>query len=295
MTARLLEGKPLAKEIEREVTEEAAALRAEGITPNLTVVLVGEDPASKVYVSSKEKACKRVGIDSTTLKLPASLSQSDLLGLVGELNRNRAVHGILVQLPLPEAIDANAVLCAVNPAKDVDGFVPENMGKLLLGVPYTVACTPAGIVRMLDYYEVPLDGSDVVIIGRSNIVGKPLAALLVQKARGRNCTVTICHSRTADITGHTLKADIVVAALGSPAFLKADMVRDGCSVVDVGMNRVEDSSAKRGYRLVGDADFDALVDKAAFITPVPGGVGPLTVSMLLKNTIKVARCCGCQE
>lgn len=294
MTAALLEGRPLAKKIESEVAEEVAGLKAEGIAPNLTVVLVGDDPASQVYVGSKEKACKRVGIDSTTLRLPASLSQSDLLKLIGELNHNRAVHGILVQLPLPPGIDPNAVLCAVDPAKDVDGFAPENLGKLLLGFPYTVACTPAGIARMLDHYEVPLEGSDVVIIGRSNIVGKPLAALLVQKTRGRNCTVTICHSRTVDIARHTRNADVVVAALGSPGFLKADMLRPGCSVVDVGMNRVEDPSAKRGYRLVGDADFDAIVKIAAFITPVPGGVGPLTVGMLLKNTIKVARCCGCK-
>ncbi len=294
MTATLLEGKPVAEKIEAEVTEEAAGLRAEGVTPNLTVVLVGDDPASKVYVGSKEKACKRVGIDSTTLRLPASLSQGDLLRLIGDLNHNQAVHGILVQLPLPPEIDPNAVLCAVDPAKDVDGFAPENMGKLLLGFPYTVACTPAGIARMLDHYEVPLDGSNVVIIGRSNIVGKPLAALLVQKTKGRNCTVTICHSRTADIARHTRDADIVVAALGSPGFLRADMVRPGCTVVDVGINRVEDPAAKRGYRLVGDADFDTILKKAAFITPVPGGVGPLTVGMLLKNTLKVARCCGCK-
>jgi methylenetetrahydrofolate dehydrogenase (NADP+)/methenyltetrahydrofolate cyclohydrolase len=294
MTATLLEGKPLAKEIEAEVIEEVEGLKAEGITPNLTVVLVGDDPASKVYVGSKERACKRVGIDSTTLRLPASLSERDLLNLVGDLNSNPAVHGILVQLPLPSGIDPNAVLCAVDPAKDVDGFVPENMGKLLLGFPYTVACTPAGIARMLDHYEVPLEGADVVIIGRSNIVGKPLAALLVQKTKGRNCTVTICHSRTADIPRHTRNADVVVAALGSPKFLKADMVRAGCTVVDVGINRVEDRSAKRGYRLVGDADFQAIVEKAAYITPVPGGVGPLTVGILMKNTLKVARCCGCK-
>jgi methylenetetrahydrofolate dehydrogenase (NADP+)/methenyltetrahydrofolate cyclohydrolase len=294
MTATLLEGRPLAKEIEAEVTEEAAGLRAEGITPNLTVVLVGEDPASGVYVSSKEKACKRVGIDSTTLRLPASISQGDLLGLVAELNRNRAVHGVLVQLPLPPAIDPNAVICAVDPAKDVDGFAPENMGKLLLGIPYTVACTPAGIVRLLEHYGVPLEGADVVIIGRSNIVGKPLASLLVQKTEGRNCTVTVCHSGTADIPRHTAGADIVVAAMGSPGFLKAEMVRTGCAVVDVGTTRVEDKSLKKGYRLVGDADFDALVEKASYITPVPGGVGPLTVGMLLKNTLKVARSCGCK-
>jgi methylenetetrahydrofolate dehydrogenase (NADP+)/methenyltetrahydrofolate cyclohydrolase len=295
MCARLLEGKPLAKQIETEVAEEAGALRAEGVIPNLTVVLVGDDPASKVYTSSKGKACERVGIDSTTLRLPASISQDALLKLIDELNRNRAIHGILVQLPLPPAIDPTAVLCAIDPLKDVDGFTPENMGRLLLGFPYTVACTPAGIVRLLDHYEVPLEGSDVVIVGRSNIVGKPLAALLIQKTKGRNCTVTTCHSRSKDIARYTREADVVVAAIGSPGFLKADMVRPGCTVVDVGINRVEDPSAKRGYRLVGDVDFEVVTEKAAFITPVPGGVGPLTVGMLLKNTLTVARCCGCRE
>jgi methylenetetrahydrofolate dehydrogenase (NADP+)/methenyltetrahydrofolate cyclohydrolase len=172
--------------------------------------------------------------------------------------------------------------------------VPENMGKILLGFPYTVACTPAGVTRLLEHYEVPFEGSDVVIIGRSNIVGKPLAALLMQKTEGRNCTVTICHSGTSDIARHTVNADLVVAAMGSPGFLKGDMVRSGCTVVDVGVNRVADSSTKKGYRLVGDVDFDEIVKKAAFITPVPGGVGPLTVGMLLKNTLKVARCCGCK-
>lgn len=295
MGALLLKGKPVAAKIEDEVTEEVAELKARGIMSNLTVVLVGDDPASRVYVGSKEKACKRVGIDSTTLRLPASIAQEELLNLLGELNRNNAVHGILVQLPLPPAIDPTDVLCTIDPVKDVDGLTPENMGRLLSGFPYTVSCTPAGIVRMLEFYEVPLEGSDVVIIGRSNIVGKPLAALLVQKTQGMNCTVTLCHSRTKDIAGYTGRADVVVAAIGSPRFLKAEMVRSGSAVIDVGINRVEDSSAKRGYRLIGDVDFDAVSDKAAFITPVPGGVGPLTVAMLLKNTLKVAGCCGCKE
>jgi methylenetetrahydrofolate dehydrogenase (NADP+)/methenyltetrahydrofolate cyclohydrolase len=295
MGATLLKGKPVAERIEAEVTEEAARLRAEGIVPSLTVVLVGDDPASGVYVRSKEKACGRVGIDSTTLRLPASLSQEDLLEVLDDLNRNKAVHGILVQLPLPPAIDPKEILCAIDPAKDVDGFTPDNMGRLLLGFPYTVACTPAGIVRLLEEYDVPLEGSDVVIVGRSNIVGKPLAALLVQKTGGMNCTITLCHSRTKDIPRYTREADVVVAAIGSPRFLKADMVRPGCTVVDVGINRVEDQAAKKGYRLVGDVDFDAVCEKAAFITPVPGGVGPLTVGMLLKNTLMVARCCGCKQ
>jgi methylenetetrahydrofolate dehydrogenase (NADP+)/methenyltetrahydrofolate cyclohydrolase len=295
MSATLLKGKPVAAKIEDEVAAEVAELKARGITPNLTVVLVGDDPASRVYVNSKEKACGRVGIDSTTLRLPASIGQKDLLKLLGQLNGNSAVHGILVQLPLPPAIDPTDVLCTIDPVKDVDGFTPENMGRLLSGFPYTVSCTPAGIVRMLEFYEVPLEGSDVVIIGRSSIVGKPLAALLVRKTEGMNCTVTLCHSKTKDIAGYTRRADVVVAAMGSPRFLKAEMVRSGSAVVDVGINRVEDSSAKKGYRLVGDVDFDAVSDKAAFITPVPGGVGPLTVAMLLKNTLKVAGCCGCKD
>jgi methylenetetrahydrofolate dehydrogenase (NADP+)/methenyltetrahydrofolate cyclohydrolase len=295
LSATLLAGKPVAAEIEAEVTREAARLKAVGVVPNLTVVLVGDDPASKVYVGSKEKACSRVGIASATIRLPASVSEQDLLGLLGELNRDRGVHGILVQMPLPPAIDPTKVLCTIDPLKDVDGFTPENMGRLLSGFPYTVACTPAGIVRMLEYYKVPLEGSDVVVVGRSNIVGKPLAALLVQKAAGMNCTVTVCHSRTKDIARYTREADVVVAAIGTPRFLTADMIRPGCAVVDVGINRVEDPSAKKGYRLVGDVDFKDVLEKAAFVTPVPGGVGLLTVGMLLKNTLKVAGNCGCKR
>jgi methylenetetrahydrofolate dehydrogenase (NADP+)/methenyltetrahydrofolate cyclohydrolase len=295
MAAELLRGKPVASAIEAEAAAEAGRLRAEGLVPNLTVVLVGDDPASSVYVGSKERACKRVGIDSSTVRLPASITQEVLLNLLNDLNQNSAVHGILVQLPLPKAIDPNDVLGAIDPMKDVDGLTPENMGRLLSGFPYTVACTPAGIVRMLEFYEVPLEGSDVVIIGRSNIVGKPLGALLVQKTRGMNCTVTLCHSRTKDIARHTSQADVVVAAIGRPGFLTADMVREGCTVIDVGISRIEDASAKKGYRLAGDVDFGPVSEKAAFITPVPGGVGPLTVSMLLMNTLKVARNCGCNQ
>jgi len=295
MPATLLKGKPLARKIEEEVASEVTELRQKGITPRLSVVLVGDNPASRVYVGSKEKACKRVGIRSETLTLPESTTQAELLEVVGALNDNTAVHGILVQLPLPGGLDADEVLETLDPAKDVDGFTPANMGKLLLGFPYTVACTPAGILAIMDHYDVPVEGSDVVIIGRSNIVGKPLAALLMQKARGRNCTVTVCHSRTRNLTSYTGQADIIVAAMGSPEFLKAGMVRPGCVVIDVGINRVKDDSAVRGYTLVGDADFGELENVASFITPVPGGVGPLTVGMLLKNTVKTARFCGCPQ
>jgi methylenetetrahydrofolate dehydrogenase (NADP+)/methenyltetrahydrofolate cyclohydrolase len=295
MAATLLKGRPVAKTITEEVARDVSVLKQTGIVPGLTVVLVGDDPASRVYVGNKEKACRTAGVESNTIHLPGTSSQQDLLRVVGELNSNGAIHGILVQLPLPAGIDENAIICAIDPKKDVDGFTPQNLGKLMLGHPYTVACTPAGIVEMLDHYEVPVEGSDVAIIGRSNIVGKPLGALLMQKSKGRNCTVTICHSRTKDIGRFTRDADIVVTAMGSPGFLKADMVRPGCVVVDVGMNRVEDPSSPKGYRLVGDADFDALAEVASFITPVPGGVGPLTVAMLLRNTVKVARSSQCEE
>lgn len=295
MNAVLLEGKALAKEIRQKVAEQVAELRQCGVVPRLSVVLVGSDPASRIYVANKGKACEKAGIESDTIQLPETTSQADLMSVVEDLNVTPSVHGILVQLPLPAHIDSNSILCAIDPSKDVDGFTPENMGRLLLGFPYTVACTPAGIVELLDRYEVPVEGSDVVIVGRSNIVGKPLAALLMQKADGRNCTVTVCHSRTKDISRFTRTADIVVVAMGKPHFLKADMVKPGCAVIDVGINRVEDPSAPKGYRLVGDTDFGPLTEKVSFITPVPGGVGPLTVAMLLKSTVKVAGLSRCRR
>jgi methylenetetrahydrofolate dehydrogenase (NADP+)/methenyltetrahydrofolate cyclohydrolase len=287
--ATLLDGKKLAQEIEREVAREVELLRETGIIPSLTVVLLGDHPASKIYVRSKEKTCKRLGIISNTLLMPHDTSQEEILGVVGKLNLDPSVDGILVQQPLPDAVDPNVVLESIDPAKDVDGFTPANMGRLLMGRPHMVACTPAGILELLDAYEVPIEGADVVIIGRSNIVGKPLAALLMQKAGGRNCTVSVCHSGTKDIARYTREADMVVTAMGQPAFLTADMVRPGCIVVDVGMNRVNDPAAPKGYRLTGDADFEPLSEIASFITPVPGGVGPLTVAMLMRNTLKAAR------
>lgn len=295
MGATLLKGKPVADDIRAEIARQVADLKRGGVTPNLTVLLVGEDPASQVYVGNKEKACRKAGIESNTVRLPDTTSQRDLSRIVNDLNGNSAVHGILVQLPLPDGVDENAIICAIDPRKDVDGFTPENLGKLMLGNPYTVACTPAGIIELLDRYKITVEGSNVVIIGRSNIVGKPLGALLMQKAPGRNCTVTICHSRTRDIHQFTRGADIVVTAMGSPRFLTADMVSPGCVVIDVGVNRVDDPGSAKGYRLVGDVDFEAVTEVASFITPVPGGVGPLTVAMLLKNTVKVAGFCGCEQ
>ena len=289
MSAVLLDGREVARQIREEVRSEVEQLRRDGIIPSLTVVLVGENPASQIYVANKEKACRKVGIESKTIRLPASASQDEVLELVGNLNADRSVHGILVQLPLPDHIDEFAVICAIDPRKDVDGFSPENLGRLLLGKPYTVACTPAGILELMHRYSLPVDGANVTIIGRSNIVGKPLAALLMQKVRGQNCTVTVCHSGTKDITEFTRRADIVVTAMGKAGYLKAGMVRKGCIVIDVGINRVSDASAPKGYRIVGDADFDSLAEVASYITPVPGGVGPLTVAMLLRNTVTVAR------
>lgn len=289
MPATMLKGKPVAMEMEKEIAEDVAGLKARGINPRLSVVLVGDDPASAVYVASKGKACDRVGIVSDTVTLPASTSEDRLLSVIDGLNTNPDIHGILVQLPLPKHIDTDTIIRKVAPRKDVDGFTPENIGRLLLGIPYTIACTPAGILEMLDRYKVDIEGMNVTIIGRSRIVGKPLAALLMQKAKGRNCTVTVCHSATRDVSHFTRSADMVVTAMGNPGYLRGDMVSDGCIVIDVGINRVDDATAKKGYRLVGDAAFDELEDKASYITPVPGGVGPLTVSMVLKNTLIAAK------
>jgi methylenetetrahydrofolate dehydrogenase (NADP+)/methenyltetrahydrofolate cyclohydrolase len=256
--------------------------------------MVGDDPASATYVASKEKACRRLGIASQTVRMPGATTQDRLVSVLDELKRDPAVHGILVQLPLPRHIDSGTVLCSISPAKDVDGFTPENMGRLLLGIPYTVPCTPAGVLALLDHAAVPIEGLDAVIVGRSNIVGKPLAAMLMQKAGRRNCTVTVCHSATRNVREFTVRADLVVTAMGSPRFLKADMVKPGAIVVDVGISRVADVSQGKGYTLVGDADFGPVSEKVAYITPVPGGIGPLTVAMLVRNTVKVARCLACR-
>lgn len=293
MSAVLLEGKPLAREIESQVAEEAGLLVRQGVTPCLAVVLVGDDAASATYVASKERACRRLGLASRTVRMPAATAQDRLVSVLEDLNRDRGVHAILVQLPLPRHVDPAAILCTIDPAKDVDGSTPENMGRLLLGVPYTVPCTPAGVLALLDHAGIAVEGLDAVIVGRSNIVGKPLAAMLMQKAAKRNCTVTVCHSATRDVGLFTARADLVVTAMGRARFLKADMVKPGAIVVDVGITRVEDASAEKGYTLVGDADFGPVSEKVAYITPVPGGVGPLTVAMLLKNTVKVARCLAC--
>jgi len=288
--AALIDGTALAAKIRGDVAAQVAELRARRVTPGLTVVLVGEDPASAVYVGAKERASREAGMAGETIRLPASTGQDELLALVERLNDDPAVHGILVQMPLPSHIDPDVVIDHICPDKDVDGFHPVNVGKVLIGQSDGFApCTPAGVQRMLVESGVETRGANCVIVGRSNIVGKPLAALLMQSGRGGDATVTICHSRTRDLADHTRRADILIAAVGKPRMITADMVKAGAVVIDVGVNRIPDASRKSGTRLVGDVDFDAVRSIASLITPVPGGVGPMTIAMLLANTVRAAR------
>lgn len=289
MTAQIISGKELSKEIRGELAEEVKRLKEKGITPGLAVILVGEDPASQVYVRNKAKACDKLGIHSITEKLPAETSEEELLSLVEKYNNDSRYHGILVQLPLPKHINESKVLYAIDPMKDVDGFHPVNLGKLMIGDPFFLPCTPHGIQEMLIRSGNDPARKHVVVVGRSNIVGKPVANILLQKKDGANATVTICHTGTDDIAKHTKQADIVIAATGWPNTVTADMVKDGVVVIDVGVNRVEDPTTERGYRLVGDVDFEGIKEKAAAISPVPGGVGPMTITMLLKNTARAAK------
>jgi methylenetetrahydrofolate dehydrogenase (NADP+) / methenyltetrahydrofolate cyclohydrolase len=288
--ARLIDGVAVARRVREEVARETAALKARGITPGLTVVIVGEDPASQSYVRSKEKASIEAGMKGETIRLAAATTQAELELLIDRLNADSSVHGILVQSPLPKHMDANTVVRRIAPAKDVDGFHPINVGKLLIGEKDGFApCTPAGVQELLVRYGVDTSGMHAVIVGRSNIVGKPMAALLVQQGRGADCTVTVCHSRTRDLAAHTRSADLLIAALGRPAAITADLVKPGAVVVDVGISRVDDVSAPKGYRLVGDVHFESVRQVASLLTPVPGGVGPMTIAMLLKNTARAAR------
>lgn len=289
MAAEIISGKDIAAEIRAELATEIVELKRKGVTPGLGVILVGEDPASKSYVSAKEKACEEIGIYSDDNRIPAATSQEDLITLIRKMNDDPKIDGILVQLPLPSHIDEQKVLLSVSPEKDVDGFHPVSVGKMMLGQDTFLPCTPNGVVEMLIRKNVKIEGAHVVIVGRSNIVGKPLANLLIQKSSRGNATVTVCHTRTKDMIQHTLKADILVAAAGRPEFITAEMVPEGAVVIDVGVNRVEDSSKKRGYRLTGDVKFDEVAEKASMITPVPGGVGPMTITMLLHSTVKSAR------
>ncbi len=290
MTAKILSGTDLSAEIRAEVATGVVEMQEKhGVTPGLAVVLVGDDPASAVYVNNKRRACEQAGLYSDALHLPPSVPEDEIVDAVRRFNDDDRVHGILVQLPLPDGIDQHRVIEAVNPGKDVDGIHPYNLGKLLQGRPDFAPCTPSGVVELLMRNGHDPKGASVAICGRSEIVGKPLAALLMQRARGGNATVTVCHTRTRDLPDVTRAADIVVAAMGRPAAVTADMVKEGAVVIDVGINRVPDESARRGYRLVGDVDFESVSEKVSAITPVPGGVGPMTIAMLLTNTLTAAR------
>ncbi len=290
MEPNILSGEAVSKDMRAEMAEEVARLQAEHtLTPGLAVVLVGDNPASISYIRGKRAACKNIGIHSVEHTLSASLPEADVIEVVEKLNADPAIHGILVQLPLPGGFNEQTVLNAIRPAKDVDGLHPENLGKLVRGEEGFLPCTPHGVQQLLVRSGIEIEGNHVVIVGRSTLVGKSLANILLQKTPSANATVTVCHTGTRDIAHFTRQADILVAAAGRPGTVTADMVADGAVVVDVGVNRVEDPSRKRGYRLVGDVDFESVVQKAGAITPVPGGVGPMTITMLLYNTIWSAR------
>jgi methylenetetrahydrofolate dehydrogenase (NADP+)/methenyltetrahydrofolate cyclohydrolase len=288
--SKLIEGRAIAEKVNAELRGEIAALKESGRTPGLAVVLVGDNPASRAYVRSKDKMCRDLGLHSVKLELPADTTQADLLARVEELNRDPAIHGILVQSPPPKQIDEAAIVRALDPRKDVDGFHPVNVAKLAFGDPTGfVPCTPLGVQRLLIESKIDISGAHVVVLGRSMIVGKPLALLLMQKGKGGDATVTVVHSRSKNLENITRTADTLIAAIGRPNFVKAGHVRDGAVIVDVGINRVEDATSERGYRLVGDVAFDEVSKKAAAITPVPGGVGPMTIAMLMSNTAKACR------
>ena len=287
--ANLIDGRTIARQLQNELAQRVAALKTRGLQPGLAFVRVGEDPASKVYVGRKEKTCAELGILSETHVLPEATSESELLALLARLNSDPRLHGILVQAPLPSQIRATVVYASVLPQKDVDGFHPVNVGKLMLGDPTGfLPCTPAGIRELLVRCGIKTAGAEVVVLGRGNIVGKPMAAMLCQKEKHGNATVTICHSATRDIQAHCRRADILIAAMGVPEFVKAAMVKPGAAVVDVGVNRVPDAAAKGGSRQVGDVDFARVQPVAGWITPNPGGVGPMTIAMLMQNTVRAA-------
>lgn len=289
MPARIIDGNAIARALRAELAPRIAELKSRGVTPGLAVVLVGDNPASQVYVRMKGKACEEAGMYSRTLRLPADTPEADLLRLIDALNADPAIHGILVQLPLPPHIQTTRVLHRIRPSKDVDGFHPENVGKVQAGDPTGFRpATPYGVQQMLIRSGVETKGAHAVIVGRSNIVGRPMASLLLQDGPGGNATVTVCHSRTRDLAAVTRLGEILIVAMGKPRFITADMIRPGAVVIDVGVNRVEDPASEKGYRLVGDVDFEAAKEVASAITPVPGGVGPMTITMLLYNTVQAA-------
>lgn len=283
----IIDGKKIAQEIRAELKTEIDKLKSAGKdVPGLVAILVGDNPASESYVRGKAKACEEIGMRAVTERHPSDMKEDELLNLIDSYNNNSKFNGILVQLPLPKHIDEDKVIEAISPKKDVDGFHPISVGNLVIGKPAFRSCTPAGIQELLIRYKIETKGKHVVVLGRSNIVGKPIANIMLQKKEFANSIVTICHSAAPDVSYYTKQADILVAAMGSPKFVKADMVKDGVVVIDVGINRVEDNTASKGYRLVGDVDFDEVAKKSSYITPVPGGVGPMTIAMLLKNTFE---------
>jgi methylenetetrahydrofolate dehydrogenase (NADP+)/methenyltetrahydrofolate cyclohydrolase len=289
MTAELIKGAEVAKQIREELKQEIADLKAKhNVVPGLVTILVGADPASQVYVGAKEKTCGELGIYSERYDLPEDTKQDDLMKLIDKLNKDPKINGILCQLPLPKHLNEEEVLYAIDPKKDVDGFHPVNVGKLMIGEPDYLPCTPAGIQQLLIRVGAQIEGAEVVVVGRSNIVGKPIANMLIQKAPGANATVTICHTRTKDISFHTKRADILIAAVGVANYIKGDMVKEGCYVIDVGVNEI--GKTAEGKRiLAGDVEFDTVKEKAKAITPVPGGVGPMTITMLMMNTVRAAK------
>ncbi|OQX29617.1 MAG: bifunctional 5,10-methylene-tetrahydrofolate dehydrogenase/5,10-methylene-tetrahydrofolate cyclohydrolase [Spirochaeta sp. LUC14_002_19_P3] len=289
MNAKIIDGSAIAAGIREDVQRQVNRLLEEGVQPGLAVVLVGEDPASITYVTAKEKDCAQAGIFSRDIRLPGDTPQRELVDLIRELNRDEAIHGILIQLPLPGHINEDAVIEAIAPEKDVDGFHPVNIGKLVLNQDGFIPCTPHGVLKIIESLGMSTEGADVVIVGRSRIVGAPLANLLFRKAPGGNATVTVCHTKTANLADKVRRADIIIAAVGRPDTITGDMVKKGALVIDVGVNRVLDNTRKRGYRLVGDTDFSGIKEIAGAVTPVPGGVGPLTRAMLLWNTVESAR------
>jgi methylenetetrahydrofolate dehydrogenase (NADP+) / methenyltetrahydrofolate cyclohydrolase len=290
LPAELIDGVAIARSIRSEIAREVEDLAKSGVQPGLAVILVGDDPASEVYVRAKGKACEEAGMRGVTIRLPASTREREILDRIAQLNEDDSIHGILVQMPLPRHVSSEAIVRAVDPSKDIDGFHPVNVGKLLAGDRDGFApCTPAGIQVLLERCGVDPEGKECVIVGRSNIVGKPMAALLIQDAPGGNATVTICHRHTRDLAAQVRRGDIVIAAAGRPRLITGDMVKPGAVVIDVGVSRVNDPAARRGYRLVGDVDFESVRRVAGLLTPVPGGVGPMTIAMLLANTLKAAK------
>lgn len=284
----IIDGKVVAQSIKDALAPRIEALKKRGVTPGLAAVLVGNDPASETYVTSKAKACLKLGMYSEVIRKPATLSQSELIELIEGLNENKKIHGILVQSPLPKQIDEPAITTHISPEKDVDGFHPYNVGLMLIGRGRLLPCTPFGIIKLLEYYKIDPKGKEAVVVGRSNIVGKPVAVLLLQKGKMADATVTVAHSRTPNLTEVCKRADILIAAIGRPGTITADMVKKGAVIIDVGVNRIDDPKAEKGYRLVGDVDFEECKKAASFITPVPGGVGPMTIAMLLSNTVMAA-------